>query len=106
MVGYWLLTTLQQLVKIRKRLLTNVLSAVKFSLVSSSKGLLLLDGGQTKIRFIYNCKGVFNYIIANVLSPVRRLIDFMRFLNKNGERTKIVRSAYSSIGGSRSRAFL
>ena len=33
MIGYWLLATLQQLVKIRKRLLTNVLSAVKFSLL-------------------------------------------------------------------------
>ena len=33
MIGYWLLTTLQQLVKIRNRLLTNVLSAVKFSLI-------------------------------------------------------------------------
>ena len=38
MIGYWLLATLQQLVKIRKRLLTNVLSAVKFLLVETSCG--------------------------------------------------------------------
>ena len=48
MIGYWLLTTLQQLVKIRERLLTNVLSAVKFSLQTNSRLVETVEINQLK----------------------------------------------------------